>query len=84
MADAIIFGTESELCTDPDDVGCGHTAGVHGNASGGCSYIGVSGWCECTWAPKRDGAAFLLEITVSDDYTRDVEFDDPEAKGPSR
>ena len=65
MADVTFFGTETGICTGGVDFGCGHLIAVHGLASDGCSYIGSSGWCECTVIPDRRGAALLLEETVS-------------------
>ena len=65
MAEFIVWGTEEELCRDPDGVGCDHAIALHSENSDGCSHIGVSGWCGCTWCPERTGAAKLLEQTVS-------------------
>lgn len=69
MADAVIFGTETGLCPDPDDAGCIHAVGVHDAVAGGCSHIGSSGWCDCTWVPERTGAAKLLADSVGKRYT---------------
>ena len=68
MSDVVHFGTEETPCLDPNGMGCTHPIAAHAYAAAGCSYIGTSGWCLCFWYPEREGAAELLELTVSSDY----------------
>jgi len=64
MAEFVVYGTETELCGGPDGVDCGHAIALHAADADGCSYIGISGWCECNWFPVRVGVAALLENFV--------------------
>ncbi len=65
MASVEFYGTERERCTDPDEVGCNHELAIHGAAADGCSHIGSSGWCLCSFVPERTGAAGILHDVIT-------------------
>ena len=64
MAEFQWFGTEQDPCPWSATTGCEHAIGVHSDRTDGCSYMGSSGWCECTFVPERSGAAALLDDSV--------------------
>jgi hypothetical protein len=62
VAEVTWFGTEQDPCPDPDRVGCQHPIGIHDRRASGCSHIGSSGWCDCTFEPEAPRSAELKEV----------------------